>query len=705
MSWHVAPDADTAARQAFADLDAVFALEGAVVALDSLTRTLRVEIGGRGYYVKRYAGLGNKPLRRLFATPRVRLEWENLRHFADWGIPTAHLVAYGLERRGGRFVRGALITAEIADTIDLARLARIRDPRLQSRPWVDGVSRQLADIARRMHAHRFAHGDFKWRNLLVDGTGKLFLIDCPSGAFWWPPFLEYRIVKDLACLDKVAQYQLTRTRRLRFYLDYAGKRSLDPADKQRIRKIVRFFEGRESRFASAASLRAAGRAPPVSSRITFDNGQLLTIERWLRILPGKRLTGLGEWCGRKVIAKLFIAARGSERHWRHECDGIASLRAMPLPTPELLARGRLEGEGHYVLTAFVENAHNPDPAKAEELRQVFAVVGRMHAGGLLQEDAHFANFLVHPGGLLVIDGDAVRPVRDSRDALDNLALLFAQLDPVAATASRTDLLAAYRSGHPQAVIDEDGLVTAIDRARHARLDNYLGKCLRDCSLFKVAQRADRFVSIVRAEAGLLLPIIHDPDALLKMATPLKQGRTATLGLVEVQARRLVIKRYNIKNAGHALSRCWRPSRAWHSWIEGHRLQFLGIATPRPLALVEQRLGPLRGKAWLITEHCPGGNLADLLAERLDAPPADVVAALGHLFDRLAAARISHGDLKATNLLWHEGRVHLVDLDAMRQHDNDASFARAWRKDRERFLKNWPAGSALRLALEQALPAP
>ena len=78
--------------------------------------------------------------------------------------------------------------------------------------------------------------------------------------------------------------------------------------------------------------------------------------------------------------------------------------------------------------------------------------------------------------------------------------------------------------------------------------------------------------------------------------PLKRGRTATLARVEVNGRQLVIKRYNIKGPVHALSRSWRPSRAWHSWLEGHRLNFLGIATPRPLALVEQRAGPLRGKA-------------------------------------------------------------------------------------------------------------
>ncbi len=273
-NWRLMPDVDPAAAERFADLDSVFALEGEIVALDSMTRTLRIEINGRGYYVKRYAGLGKKPLRRWFATPRVQLEWENLGHFADWGIPTARLVGYGLQSQGGRFLRGALITAEIPDTTDLGQLARHDDPRLKSRRWLDGVSRQLADIARRMHGRRFVHGDFKWRNLLVDKADTLHLIDCPSGGFWWPPFLEYRIVKDLACLDKLAKLHLSRTRRLRFYLDYAQKKTLDDGDKRRIRKIAGFFSGRDEVLATAASLRAAGRNPLPHISIALEDDRV-----------------------------------------------------------------------------------------------------------------------------------------------------------------------------------------------------------------------------------------------------------------------------------------------------------------------------------------------------------------------------------------------------------------------------------------------
>ena len=703
--WQLMPDVDPAAAQRFADLDSVFALEGEMVALDSMTRTLRIEINGRGYYVKRYAGLGKKPLRRWFATPRVQLEWENLQHFADWGIPTARLVGYGLQSQGGRFLRGALITVEIPDTADLSGLARSGDPRLKSRRWLDGVSLQLADIARRMHDRRFVHGDFKWRNLLVDKADKLHLIDCPSGGFWWPPFLEYRIVKDLACLDKLAKRYLSRGRRLRFYLDYAQKKSLDAGDKRRIRKILGFFTGRDELVSTAATLRAAGRNPLPQISIALDDGRVLSVGHWHRILPGKRLTGSGEWQGRKVLAKLFIATGGGERHWQRECRGAETLARHGLPTPALLASGLLADGGHYVLYEHLDGAHSPDGASPDELAPVFALVGRMHARGLVQDDAHLGNFLLEDGRLYVIDGDAVRESASQADCMDNLALLLAQLQPQAEAALRTELLQAYRSGNPDLAIDAAQLSAAAARARQARLVDFLDKSLRDCSLFKSANRVDRFFSIVRAETALFAALIHDPDAWLEKGIHLKRGRTATLARVEVNGRQLVIKRYNIKGPGHALSRFWRPSRAWHSWLEGHRLRFLGIATPRPLALVERRAGPLRGKAWLVTEYCEGESLASRFHDPDTVPPAADLEAIGELMRQLVAAHISHGDLKATNLLWCGGKPHLVDLDAMRQHASNAAFKRAWQKDSARFLDNWPQGSALRRALESVLPRP
>jgi hypothetical protein len=242
-SWDLNPDYAELAGD-FGSLEAVFALQGRRLTKDPLSEVILIERGGVRYYVKRYWG-GGKGLRRYIGRPRVKAEWQNLRHFAKWGVPTALIVACGLERQMGRFVRGALITRELDNTEDLALLANRNDPRLQDRDWVDGVSRQLAQATRTLHDHHFTHNDLKWRNLLVNDRGELFFIDCPTGSFWWGPLLRYRIIKDLACLDKVASKVLSRTQRLSFYLQYRGRERMSAADKRRIGRVVKFFEGRE----------------------------------------------------------------------------------------------------------------------------------------------------------------------------------------------------------------------------------------------------------------------------------------------------------------------------------------------------------------------------------------------------------------------------------------------------------------------------
>lgn len=254
IDWHFNPDfRGRDAERLFGTLPATFAVRGEPIAGAPLSTVERVAAADTRYYVKRYAGNGKNALRRWFglrgliAPQRVVKEWENLLRFRDWGIPTATLVAWGLERVHGSFVRGALVTEEIPHTADLGTMANQDDPRLADRRWMAEVMRQVARHARRLHDAGFAHNDLKWRNLLVDtaATPTVYLIDCPSGGFWRGPMLRYRIIKDLACLDKIGKYRLSRTQRLRFYLDYAGHARLSAADKRRLRKILKFFAGRE----------------------------------------------------------------------------------------------------------------------------------------------------------------------------------------------------------------------------------------------------------------------------------------------------------------------------------------------------------------------------------------------------------------------------------------------------------------------------
>jgi len=468
-----------------------------------------------------------------------------------------------------------------------------------------------------------------------------------------------------------------------------------------------------------AGLQQAGRTPALPLSIELPDGELRLLSL-LRVLPGQRYVGEAEWQGRRVLAKLLVGSR-AERHHARELEGARLLREQGLNTPELLAEGLAVGEGGWLLFEFLDDAvslgvawqaltEQPLLSAAQEavLAEALGAIGRLHARGLWQDDLHLDNLLRQDERLYLIDGGGIRaqlagqPLARTQ-ALQNLGVFFAQL-PAELAPFIDALLAHYLQVNPVHALSAQDLSAPLAEVRRWRLRDYLSKLGRDCTLFSV-QRSRAGLRIVRRDQeAALAPLLGDVDAAIAAGASLKQGGSATVARVELDGRSLVIKRYNIKSFAHWLKRCWRPSRAWHSWIEGNRLGFLGIATPRPLAMCESRRFGLRGRAWLITEHAAGEDILRRFArDGRNLPSEDDLQALDRLFAALRRERISHGDLKGTNLLWQDGRWALIDLDAMRQHRCPRRFARAYAKDRARFLRNWPADSALYRLLDQRLP--
>ena len=115
---------------------------------------------------------------------------------------------------------------------------------------------------------------------------------------------------------------------------------------------------------------------------------------------------------------------------------------------------------------------------------------------------------------------------------------------------------------------------------------------------------------------------------------------------------------------------------------------------------------LRRRSYLVTEHASG---VDIITRFASCAPGELPAeaelrALDDLFAALLRERISHGDLKGSNILWQDGRWMLIDLDAMQQHRRAGSFAPAYAKDLARFLRNWPQDSTLYQVLDERLPS-
>ncbi|MDY6951157.1 MAG: lipopolysaccharide kinase InaA family protein [Thermodesulfobacteriota bacterium] len=471
-------------------------------------------------------------------------------------------------------------------------------------------------------------------------------------------------------------------------------------------------------------LRSAGRnvAVPMRLQVKCEGMPLeLVCTRVLRVLPAKRLVCSGEWKGQPVVVKFFLDSRRAKRHCAREERGLKALKDAGVKTPSLLFKGLLAPDSSPVL-GLQRLAPAQDLSEAWEQAEVdeqrigimsraIGVIADQHESGVKQDDLHCKNFLLVGDDVFSIDGGAVDVSKKGEplsigESLKNLALFFAQYY------SEFDRLVpavfevyAEKRAWPMGEASCARLMEEVRRQRHGRKKDYLAKIYRECSAF-VHRRSWRSFMVCDRQYydDAMMSFLADPDSVMEAGSLLKDGNTSTVGLVEVAEQRLVVKRYNMKNAWHALKRCLRPSRAWISWRNAHLLASIGIRAPRPILFMEKRWGPFRSTAYFMTEYVGGFDAYHLMhSKEARAMSQERLAnQFVELLQSFADASISHGDLKATNFILAQGALFVLDLDAMREHRNRWRFRRAFKRDYERFMENWAALPEVARAFQEQL---
>ncbi len=197
------------------------------------------------------------------------------------------------------------------------------------------------------------------------------------------------------------------------------------------------------------------------------------------------------------------------------------------------------------------------------------------------------------------------------------------------------------------------------------------------------------------DLGFLNRLLRNPDALVDQARNLKAGRRCTVVELPTDSGMVVVKRFNTRGLLHALGHAVLPSRASRNWQGGRALRQAGVPVPRPLAFLERRRGPFRGRSFAVMTREPGEPLFGWLnaPERQAEEVAAVARELKDYQRRMAQAGLTHGDFRPMNMLHDGQRVTLVDLDAVRQHRDPVKLQRSRHRDTHRFLEEaalWPA---------------
>lgn len=431
----------------------------------------------------------------------------------------------------------------------------------------------------------------------------------------------------------------------------------------------------------------------------------LTCQKVVRVVPKKRVVCQALWQGKPVYAKLFFGKNAS-KYFARDAAGIKWLMEANIDTPPMLYQGEAADKSlHVLIFEAITPAHNVAQIW-QELNQnhrltlakkIIVEVAKHHNASLLQTDLYLKNFLVSDDKVYTLDGDGIRKFAylSSEQISQNLAVILSKFDVLDIEKWQTILVETYSNASVwHAALDPTKLAQIANQHRLQAATHYANKkVFRQCSDVNITDLPGLFIAVSSNANVNISKEMAKLEALVQPHNLLKDGNTCTVALAEIDTKKIVVKRYNIKSFWHGLSRAFRQTRAAASWANAHRLNILDIATAKPIALFEARRFGLRGKAYFLAEYIDAPEVAQFFAQTQNkSQRAEAVKNIVMLFYKLYLLQISHGDMKATNIKMQGTQPVLIDLDSLRQHRKSNIAAHV--RDLRRFMQNWQNDNAL-----------
>lgn len=446
----------------------------------------------------------------------------------------------------------------------------------------------------------------------------------------------------------------------------------------------------------------------LSIKKTWPGGstESVTCNGLLRAVPGNRQVYDALWNSREVIVKVFSNRIRAKRHLNREWKGLLMLQERVVNAPAPLFYGQTENGQWVIVLEKITNApialdlfiHAQKPAeKLGLLLPICRELAGQHEKAVAQKDLHLGNFLISKNKVFSLDPGQMKffskPL-SRKKGLSQLALLACCLSD-GDNESITKLCNEYlkQRNWQFKKMDEEFLRKQLSVHKKRSIRKALKKSLRTS---KRCLRIKTLGCTAILDRNYFRPMeladfIKKIDPLMDTGKILKNGNTCYVSKTVWDGKDVVIKRYNHKGLIHSLRHTIKGSRARSGWLNGHRLGMLNIATPRPLAYLEKRKWLLVWNSYLVTEYVKGQKLYDYLRETnvTEHQRSAVTRSAEELLAKLEKHKISHGDLKHSNILVTDAGLVLTDLDAMKVHRFDWIFRLYLKKDHIRFEKFLP----------------
>ena len=417
-------------------------------------------------------------------------------------------------------------------------------------------------------------------------------------------------------------------------------------------------------------------------RLNLDDGQVIAAHKVVRVMPKRRMVIFGSWSGRPVVAKLFYDPQHARRHMEKDMTGISTLGMNKIPTPNIYYTGVSEDRRIYVLIyERISDAISLDEVwrKRENIDAVIPLLqsallelATQHVMGVSQRDLHFKNFLLLGDIIYTLDGGQVHShtgILPRETSMNCVSLFLAQLG-VGHETYQEELFKFYAQSRGWILKSDDiyQMFVLISKWNAKRWQQFRRKIFRESTEFTCIRDQQTYGMLDRCYDGIeFLAFLKNPDAVFHhpSARVLKDGRSSTVVKVTLDQRDLVVKRYNMKDAWHHLRRCLRPTRAAKSWELAHKLKLFGITTATPVAFLEKRLLGLRSQSYFVSEYVAGGHAGEYFTRQRsdETKTTAMVEKIACLLKNLQKLKVTHGDLKITNVLVNANdQPVLIDLD-------------------------------------------
>jgi tRNA A-37 threonylcarbamoyl transferase component Bud32 len=435
-----------------------------------------------------------------------------------------------------------------------------------------------------------------------------------------------------------------------------------------------------------------------------NNQESLLCTDLLRAIPGKRAIYDAMWKDTNVIVKVFSHKIKAKLHFKRELKGLKQLQKRGINSAGPLISGKTD-DGRWVIVLEkitgsatvldVLAATTDNRAELGLFVRVCRELAKQHSRGILQKDLHLENFLLADDRLYSIDPSQMVFLSDQvprKESISQLALLALNLPGSDIQATRIICEEYFNARGWNFEKSDEALFRQQQTLRRERgIRRGLKKCLRTSTRFLRIRDGETVAVFDRdfCRGAEPFDFAGQIDTLMDEGHVLKNGNTCYVSRLTWNGEDVVVKRYNHKGFIHSLRHTIKSSRARGGWLHAHRLGMLDVATPKPLAYIEQRKRFLIWKSYLVTRYCEGQKLYDFLRDEniTQEQRSTVTEQVRNLLNKMGKHRITHGDLKNSNILVTKTGPVLIDLDGMKVHKWDWLCKVQKAKDLERLAKD------------------